>query len=213
MTTTQTTNKASILKFKVGDDLQVINKVILALGLTPSNYVYNAKEGIITTNAVTKEQIERVIKTLGFDFLLGTTTVDNKQYKTETITEKGPYVNINSLGLVYMNIYIRYQLDKHSDRLTFIETKIDHVAKTVTVTANVRIPTFNDLDYKVALILTNFSYVPNASTNTFVKDLLEDLSQESKDRNEVYRLLNEVKTEFDKVAPNEVKAFIKLFTY
>ena len=107
-----------------------------------------------------------------------------------------------------------YSNNKHSRSYTDItETKIDHAAKTVTVTANVRIPTFNDLDYKVALILTNFSYVPNASTNTFVKDLIEELSQESKDRNEVYRLLNEVKAEFDKVAPNEVKAFIKLFTY
>lgn len=208
MTTTQTTNKASIFKFKVGDDLQVINKVILALGLTPSNYVYNAKEGIITTNAVTKEQIERVIKTLGFEFLLGPTTVDNKQYKTETITEKGPYVNINSLGLVYMNIYIRYQLDKHSDRLTFIETKIDHVAKTVTVTANVRIPTFNDLDYKVALILTNFSYVTstnNKSTTTEQEAAYDELYKL------IDKLIDKVSSDFNKSAPPDLKTFVKLF--
>ena len=206
MTTTQTTNKASIFKFKVGDDLQVINKVILALGLTPSNYVYNAKEGIITTNAVTKEQIERVI--LGFDFLLGNSETSNNNYEVKTVTVEKSYINLNSINVAHQKLYAEYK-----QVLDITETKIDHAAKTVTVTANVRIPTFNDLDYKVALILTNFSYVPNASTNTFVKDLLEDLSQESKDRNEVYRLLNEVKTEFDKVAPNEVKAFIKLFTY
>lgn len=213
MTTKQTTfNNKTTFKFKVGDDLQVINKVISVLGLAPSDYTYNAKEGTIITDKITKESIQEQVKALGFDFLLGNGDTSDKNYKTETVTVKRSYDVQRSFNDAY-ELVISALYKDYKQVLGLVETKIDYVAKTVTVTANVRIPTFNDLDYKVALILTNFSYVNNSSTNTFVKDLIEELSQESKDRNEVYRLLNEAKAEFDKVAPNEVKAFIKLFTY
>ena len=201
MTTTQTTNKASIFKFKVGDDLQVINKVILALGLTPSNYVYNAKEGIITTNAVTKEQIERVI--LGFDFLLGNSKTSNNNYEVKTVTVEKSYINLNSINVAHQKLYAEYK-----QVLDITETKIDHAAKTVTVTANVRIPTFNDLDYKVALILTNFSYVTstnNKSTTTEQEAAYDELYKL------IDKLIDKVSSDFNKSAPPDLKTFVKLF--
>ena len=197
MTTTQTTNKASIFKFKVGDDLQVINKVIFALGLTPSNYVYNAKEGIITTNAVTKEQIERVI--LGFDFLLGNSETSNNNYEVKTVTVEKSYINLNSINVAHQKLYAEYK-----QVLDITETKIDHAAKTVTVTANVRIPTFNDLDYKVALILTNFSYV--TSTNNKSTTTEQEAAYD-----ELYKLIDRVSSDFNKSAPPDLKTFVKLF--
>lgn len=207
MTTTQqaTSNKTATFKFKVGDDLQVINKLIFALGLTPSDYVYNAKEGTITTNTVTKEQIERVVKVLGFDFLLGGDT-SNKNYKTETVTVEKPYVNLNSVDITISALYKDYK-----QVLALVETKIDYVAKTVTVTANVRTPTFNDIDYKVALILTNFSYVTTANN----KSTTSSSTNEQEAYDELYKsidkLISRVSSDFDKSAPPELKTFVKLF--
>ena len=211
MTTTQTTNKASIFKFKVGEDLQVINKLIQVLQLVPSDYTYNAKEGSITltkTSPMTKGFIEQQVKALGFEFLLGTTTVDSKQYKTETITIEKPYVNLNSINMAHNAVYDKYKQDNYKHGLIITETKIDHAAKTVTVTANVRTPTFNDLDYKVALILTNFSYVTstnNKSTTTEQEAAYDELYKS------IDKLIDRVSSDFDKSAPSELKTFVRLF--
>lgn len=207
-TTTQTTSNPAkpTIRFKVGDDLQVINKIISILGLAPSDYTYNAKEGTITTSATTKESILEQVKGLGFDFLLGNSDTSNKNYKTETVTVERPYVNLNSVDIVISTLYKDYK-----QVLGLVETKIDYVAKTVTVTANVRIPTFNELDYKVALILTNFSYV----TSTNNKSTTSSSNKPEAAYDELYKsidkLIDRVSSDFNKSAPSELKTFVKLF--
>ena len=205
MTATQqtTSDKTTTFKFTVGGDLQVINAVITNLDLAPSQYIYNAKEGTITTTAITKEYIEKRVKQLGFDFLLGNNDTSNKNYKTETVTKQVSYVNLNSVDIAISALYKQYK-----QVLGLVETKIDYVAKTVTVTANVRIPTFNDLDYKVALILTNFSYVThtnNKSTTTEQEAAYEELYKS------IDKLIDRVSSDFNKSAPPELKTFVKLF--
>jgi hypothetical protein len=205
MTTTQTTNNSNQqFKFKVGDDLQVINKVISVLGLAPSDYTYNAKEGTITTSAITKEFIQEQVKALGFEFLLGTTTVNSKQYKTETITIEKPYTNLNSINIAHNAVYDKYKEDKYKHGLTITETKINHLARTVTVTANIKTPTFNDQDYKVALILTNFSYVISNKPTTN-EETYEELYKS------IDKLIDRVGSDFNKSAPPELKTFVRLF--
>jgi hypothetical protein len=207
MTTTTTSDKITTFKFKVGDDLQVINKVISVLDLAPSDYNYNAKEGTITTSKTNKEFIQKQVKALGFEFLLGTTTVDSKQYKTETITIEKPYVNFNSINIAHNAVYDKYKQDNYKYGLTIVETKIDHTAKTVTVTANVRTSTFNELDYKVALILTNFSYITTTNNTT------SSTEQEAYDKlyESIDKLIDRVSSDFDKSAPKELKTLISLF--
>jgi hypothetical protein len=202
-TTTSNTAKSTI-RFKVGDDLQVINKVINVLGLAPSDYTYNAKEGTITTSAITKEFIQEQVKALGFEFLLGTTTVNSKQYKTETITIEKPYTNLNSINIAHNAVYDKYKEDKYKHGLTITETKINHLVRTVTVTAMVRTPTFNDFDYKVALILTNFSYVISNKPTTN-EEAYEELYKS------IDKLIDRVGSDFNKSAPLELKTFVKLF--
>ena len=198
MTTTQTTNNSNQpFKFKVGEDLQVINKVISTLNLAPSDYTYNAKEGTITTNTVTKDTITNAIKQLGFDFLLGNTS--NNNYEVKTVTVEKPYINLNSINVAYKALYAEYK-----QVLDITETKINHEAKTVTVTANVKIPTFNDLDYKVALILTNFSYV--ISNKSTVNEEAYDELYKSIDK-----LIDRVGSDFNKNAPPELKTLVRLF--
>ena len=206
-TTTQTTSdKPTTFKFKVGDDLQVINKVISVLGLAPSDYIYNAKEGTITTSKTNKEFIQKQVKALGFEFLLGTTTVDSKQYKTETITIEKPYVNLNSINIAHNAVYDKYKQNSYKYGLTIVETKIDHTAKTVTVTANVRTSTFNELEYKVALILINFSYV-NKSTITYEEEVYKEICDS------INKLIQEVGSDFNKNVPRELKDFTRSFFY
>lgn len=207
-TTTQTTSNTAkpTIRFKVGDDLQVINKVISVLGLAPSDYTYNAKEGTITTNATTKESILEQVKGLGFDFLLGNSDTSNKNYKTETVTVERPYVNLNSVDIVISTLYKDYK-----QVLGLVETKIDYVAKTVTVTANVRIPTFNDLDYKVALILTNFSYVTSTNNKSTTTSSTEQEADYDRLFESIDKLLDKVGSDFNKSAPPELKTFVKLF--
>lgn len=200
MTTTQTTNNSNQqFKFKVGDDLQVINKVITSLGLTPSDYSYNAKEGTITTNTVTKDTITNAVKQLGFDFLLGNSETSNNNYEVKTVIVEKPYINLNSINVAYKALYAEYK-----QVLDITETKINHVAKTVTVTANVRTPTFNDLDYKVALILTNFSYV--ISNKSTVNEEAYDELYKSIDK-----LIDRFSSDFNKNAPPELKTLVRLF--
>jgi hypothetical protein len=198
MTTTQTTNNGNQqFKFKVGDDLQVINKVISTLNLAPSDYTYNAKEGTITTSKTTKDTITNAVKQLGFDFLLGNTS--NNNYEVKTVTVEKPYINLNSINVAHQKLYAEYK-----QVLDITETKINHVAKTVTVTANVRIPTFNDLDYKVALILTNFSYVTGNKPTTneeAYKELYKSIDE----------LIDRVGSDFNKNAPPELKTLVRLF--
>ena len=198
MTTTQTTNNGNQpFKFKVGDDLEVINKVIKVLGLAPSDYTYNAKEGTITTSKTTKDTITNAVKQLGFDFLLGNTS--NNNYEVKTVTVEKPYINLNSINVAHQKLYAEYK-----QVLDITETKIDHAAKTVTVTANVRIPTFNDLDYKVALILTNFSYVTGNKSTTneeAYKELYKSIDE----------LIDRVGSDFNKNAPPELKTLVRLF--
>ena len=95
--------------------------------------------------------------------------------------------------------------------LGLVETKINYVAKTVTVTAKVRTPTFNELDYKVALILTNFSYV----TSTNNKSTASSSTEQEVAYDELYKsidkLIDRVSSDFNKSAPSELKTFVKLF--
>jgi hypothetical protein len=220
-TTTSNTTKSTI-RFKVGDDLQVINKVISVLGLAPSDYTYNAKEGTITTykTTITKEFIQQKVKELGFDFFL--VKENNKEYKNETITTTIPYINPTSIDVAINALHKQY---KYREDINLIETNINYIDKIVTVTAKAKIKEFSALDYKVVLILTNFSYVTNSST--FIKDVINELAQESKDRNkstasteqvtydELYKsidkLIDRVGSDFNKSAPPELKTFVKLF--
>jgi hypothetical protein len=220
-TTTSNTTKSTI-RFKVGDDLQVINKVISVLGLAPSDYTYNAKEGTITTykTTITKEFIQQKVKELGFDFFL--VKENNKEYKNETITTTIPYINPTSIDVAINALHKQY---KYREDINLIETNINYIDKIVTVTAKAKIKEFSALDYKVALILTNFSYVTNSST--FIKDVINELAQESKDRNkstasteqvtydELYKsidkLIDRFSSDFNKSAPLELKTFVKLF--
>lgn len=195
--TTQTNNNKQWFKFNVGSDLSVINKVIELLELATSDYVYDAQEGTITTNTVTKEFIHDKVKRLGFEFLLDPTKIDDKNYKTETISVEKPYTCLNSINIAHNAVYNKYKQYKYKTGLTITNTNIDHITQTVTITATVRSPTFNEFDYKVALVLINFSYV-----NITISSSAED---------EIYKLINEAKTEFDKVVPEELKAFIRLF--
>jgi hypothetical protein len=203
MTATSDTNtNKTVFKFKVGDDLQVINKVISVLGLAPSDYTYNAKEGTITTSATTKEAIQAQVKGLGFDFFLGNIETSNKNYKTETVTVKKPYVNLKSVEVAISALYTDYK-----QVLGLVESKIDYVNKTVTVTANIRTPTFNELDYNVALILHNFGYHVNTDNNKS--------STTSTEQDELYKLVDNL---FDRVNSNlnnsfppEFKTIVKLW--
>ena len=202
MTTTQTTNNSNQpFKFKVGDDLEVINKVIKVLGLAPSDYTYNAKEGNITTSAttITKEFIQQKVKELGFDFF--SVKDNNKDYKSETITTTVPYINPVSIDVAISNLHKQY---KYREDINLIETKINYVDKTVTVTAKAKIKEFSKLDYKVALILTNFSYVISNKSTT--KEEAYDELYKSIDE-----LIDRLSSDFNKSAPLELKTFVKLF--
>jgi hypothetical protein len=209
MATQQTTfNTAKpTIRFKVsnGDDLQVINKVISVLGLAPSDYTYSAKEGTITTNATTKESILEQVKALGFDFLLGGDNA-NKNYKTEIVTVKRSYNNQRSFNDAY-ELVINALYKKHKQVLKLVSAHIDYINETITVNAEVRVPTFNELDYKVALILTNFSYVTSANKSVSFPE------QEAYDElyKSIDKLIDKVSSDFNKSAPPELKTFVKLF--
>jgi hypothetical protein len=202
MTTTQTTNNSNQqFKFKVGDDLEVINKVIRVLNLAPSDYTYNAKEGSITTSAttITKEFIQQKVKELGFDFF--SVKDNNKDYKSETITTTVPYINPASIDVAISNLHKQY---KYREDINLIETKINYVDKTVTVTAKAKIKEFSKLDYKVALILTNFSYVTSNKPTTneeAYKELYKSIDE----------LIDRVGSDFNKSVPPELKTFVRLF--
>jgi hypothetical protein len=202
MTTTQTTNNSNQqFKFKVGDDLEVINKVIRVLNLAPSDYTYNAKEGSITTSAttITKEFIQQKVKELGFDFF--SVKDNNKDYKSETITTTVPYINPASIDVAISNLHKQY---KYREDINLIETKINYVDKTVTVTAKAKIKEFSKLDYKVALILTNFSYVTSNKPTTneeAYKELYKSIDE----------LIDRFSSDFNKNAPPELKTLVRLF--
>lgn len=203
-TTTQTTSdKPTTFKFKVGDDLQVIDKLREVLELTPLDYVYNAKEGTITTNKVTKTYIDNRIKDLGFDFLLGNSDSSNKNYKVKPVTIEVQYINLNSINIAHQKLYAEYK-----KVLGLIETRIDHNAKKVIVTANVRVATFNELDYKVALILTNFSYVISSNSSTNKQE--SDYDELCKSLN---KMIDEVSSDFNNKAAQELKNFAKFLFY
>lgn len=202
MTTTQTTNNGNQqFKFKVGDDLEVINKVIRVLGLAHSDYIYNAKEGSITTSAttITKEFIQQKVKELGFDFF--SVKDNNKDYKSETITTTVPYINPASIDVAISNLHKQY---KYREDINLIETKINYVDKTVTVTAKAKIKEFSKLDYKVALILTNFSYVTGNKPTT--NEAAYDELYKSIDK-----LIDRFSSDFNKNAPPELKTLVRLF--
>lgn len=206
MTATQTTsNKPTTFKFKVGDDLQVIDKLREVLELTPLDYVYNAKEGTITTNKVTKTYIDNRIKDLGFDFLLGNSDSSNKNYKVKPVTIEVQYINLNSINIAYQKLYAEYK-----QVLGLIETRIDHNAKKVIVTANVRVATFNELDYKVALILTNFSYVVDTNKSTRSFKVEQDVAYDELCKS-INKFFDELSSDFNKSAPSELKTLVNLF--
>jgi hypothetical protein len=204
MTTQSTSAPKQGFRFKVGGDLDVINKLLKVLGLSSSEYIYNPIEGTITTNlrSITKEFIQQKVKELGFDFLLGNT--ENKNFKTETVEFKRPYINLNSVNIAIKALYNNY-----TQVLQLLESKIDYVDKTVIITAKVRVKDFNDLDYKVALVLTNFSYVSSKTES-------EDFVTFSDLYNSVDKVLNrvtsDINAEFDKSSLSpELKAFVRLF--
>jgi hypothetical protein len=205
--TSNTTTKTTF-KFKVGDDLEVINKVIRVLNLTPSDYVYNAKEGIITTDktTITKEFIQQTVKSLDFDFF--SIKDNNKDYKSETITTTVPYINPASIDIAITNLHKQY---KYREDISLIETKINYVDKTVTVSAKAKIKSFSNLDYKVALVLTNFSYV----TSTNNKSTTSSTTEQEVAYDEIYKsidkLIDRVGSDFNKSAPPELKTFVRLF--
>ena len=198
--TSNTTNKTTF-KFKVGDDLEVINKVIRVLNLTPSDCIYNAKEGTITTDktTITKEFIQQTVKSLGFDFYL--VKDNNNNHNTETITTTVSYINPASIDVAISNLHKQY---KYREDINLVETKINYVDKTVTVSAKAKVKTFSNLDYKVALILTNFSYV--TSTNNKSTTTEQEAAYD-----ELYKLIDRVSSDFNKSAPPDLKTFVKLF--
>jgi hypothetical protein len=209
-TTTQTTSNPAkpTIRFKVGDDLQVINKVISILGLAPSDYTYNAKESTITTykTTITKEFIQQKVKELGFDFFL--VKDNNKDYKGETITTTVPYINPASIDVAINALHKQY---KYREDINLIETKINYIDKIVTVTAKAKIKEFSALDYKVALILTNFSYVSNANNKSTTSSSTEQEADYDRLFESIDKLLDKVGSDFNKSAPPELKTFVKLF--
>lgn len=143
------TEVSNAFEFKVGSDLEVINKVIEVLGLTPSEYYYNPQNNTITTNksTVNRAFIHSKIRELECGFLLGDSVED------DLVRIKEVYINLNSINIAHQKLYKKYK------RIVgIVSTNIDHQSNQVEVTAKIHTNKIesNDVRYKTACVLINY---------------------------------------------------------